>query len=137
MNIGLFNKEYTIRRFSDPENVKGYYTAHHSDFIASLHVHPMGNDEQNALPEGVRHSKSLEGHGDIELRTANEWTGQKGDLLYYHGDWYECISCQLWDHTVLSHYNYQFSMVPTDACGTIDTEVPPLMAPYLHTGGDC
>lgn len=26
----------------------------------------------------------------------------------YEGKWYECKSCQLWDHTILSHYESEF-----------------------------
>ena len=48
-----------------------------------------------------------------------------GDLLYYMGDWYECTAAQPWDHTVLSHLNYQFCLVPTDGTRASDIEDPP------------
>lgn len=44
MNITLFNKKYWVRRFKEPQNIRGYITADHEDFVASLHVHPMGSD---------------------------------------------------------------------------------------------
>ena len=39
MNITLFNKKYWVRRFKEPQNIRGYITADHEDFVASLHIH--------------------------------------------------------------------------------------------------
>ena len=114
MNITLFNKKYTIRRFKEQKEYKGYLVAEHEDFVASIHVHPTGSDQIQALSEGERRVTRLEGHGNIQLLTADQIKDQKGDLLLYRGEWYECISSQLWDHTILSHYNYQFVLVPSD-----------------------
>ena len=128
MNITLFNKKYWVRRFKEPQNIRGYITADHEDFVASLHIHPMGSDAMIALPEGERKMKHLEGHGTDVLIPASEATGIKGDLLYYMGDWYECTAAQPWDHTVLSHLNYQFCLVPTDpaTAGKTQQEIPPI-----------
>ena len=134
MNIRLFNKNYWIRRFGHQRIVKGYLVSGYEDIAASLHVHPLGTDSIQALPEGLRHTKRLEGHGEIQLNTADETTNTKGDLLYYHGDWYECISCQLWNHTLLSHYNYQFVLVSNDSAGTTDLE-PPVGDPIIILSG--
>ena len=134
MNIRLFNKLYWIRRFGKQKNVKGYLTSGREDFGASLNVHPLSTDQMQALPEGQRKVKRLEAHGEVELVVADEKQNHKGDLLYYHGDWYECVSSQVWDHTILSHYNYQFVLVPSDSSGTIDLE-PPTGEPALQTKG--
>lgn len=123
MNITVFNREYWIRRFEAMQETRGYMYAPHKDFVASLHVHP-GQDSVSAQPEGARKITRLEGHGNQALQTANQKTGVKGDLLYYQGDWYECVSCVMWDHTMLSHYNYQFSLVPSDASGNNDLDPP-------------
>lgn len=142
MNIRLFNKNYWIRRFGVQREVKGYLTSGYEDFVASLNVHPLGTDAIQALPEGERKLKRLEAHGEVALLVGDEETGRKGDLLYYHGDWYECVSSQMWDHTILSHYNYQFILVPTDAGGTVDLElptgdpIPPEQIPPEGEGGD-
>lgn len=125
MNIRLFNKTYWVRRFGEQKVVKGYVTSGYSDFQASLHIHPLSTDQQQALPEGERTIKRLEGHGEIKLLMANQDLNRKADLLYYHGDWYECVDCQLYDHTILWHYNYQFTPVPRDAARTPDIEKPP------------
>ena len=125
MNITIFNKNYWVRRLGEQKVIKGIVTNGKTDFIASLHIHPTSTDQQMALPEGERKIKRLEGHGSVVLKTANQDTGEKGDLLLYFGDWYECVSAQLHDHTILSHINYQFTLVPRDAAGTIDTANPP------------
>ncbi|MCD8397537.1 MAG: hypothetical protein LUD12_10240 [Lachnospiraceae bacterium] len=75
----------------------------------------------------------MEGHGTDILVAANQDAGVKGDLLYYHGDWYECVSAVEWDHTILNHWNYKFSLVPKDAAGTVDLEEPD---ENLDDGGD-
>lgn len=134
MNITLFNKKYWARRFGEQKEIRGYFTAGHRDFVASLNVHPMGADQMQALPEGERKLKRLEAHGSDELIVANQDTGVKGDLLLYDGDWYECISAQKWDHTILSHLNYQFVIVPNDAARSVDTVNPPTADPATWKG---
>lgn len=136
MNITLFNKKYWVRRFGEQKEVRGYFTAGYSDFIASLNVHPMGTDQMQALPEGERKLKRLEAHGSDVLIVANQDTGVKGDLLLYGGDWYECVSAQKWDHTILSHLNYQFVIVPNDASKSVDTANPPTADPATWKGED-
>ena len=74
MNITLFNKKYWVRRFKEPQNIRGYITADHEDFVASLHIHPMGSDAMLALPEGERKMKHLEGHGTDVLIPASRAT---------------------------------------------------------------
>ena len=125
MNIRLFNKPYIIRRFGEQSEVKGYLTADHEDFLVSMDVSPSGTDVNQALPEGERRIKRLQGFSETPLRVSNQDEGIQGDLLYYHGDWYECVSAQEWDHTILCHWNYSFTLVPYDAAGTIDTEDMP------------
>lgn len=125
MNIKLFNRDYLIRRFSEQHEVKGYLVSDYRDFYVSLHVHPSGGEQPQANPEGIRKVKRLEAHGsDEKLLAANPATNQKGDFLYFDGDWYECISAQEWDHTILSHVNYTFVLIPPDAAGSSDTDQP-------------
>lgn len=133
-NIRIFNKNYVVRRFCEQKNINGYLTASYEDFVASMNVHPLSTDAMQALPEGERKVKRLEGHSSVALVTADEKSNRQGDLLYYHGDWYECVSAQMWDHTLLSHLNYQFILVPTDASGTPDT-APPSIEPDASGGG--
>lgn len=121
MNITIFNKEYRVRRFEEQRIVKGYVTTPHYDFTASLHLHPASPETISSLPEGERAILRLEGHGTDVLRASNQDAGTKGDLIRYHDNWYECVSAVEYDHTPLSHWNYQFVIVPNDIAGTIDT----------------
>lgn len=125
MNIGLFNREYWIRRFGDQVNINGYLSCGHSDQKISMHIHPLSSEQIQALPEGERGIKRLEGHGVVVLNTANTTINRKADLLRYKGEWYECVSSECWDHTALSHWNYQFIVLPKDTANTEDTANPP------------
>lgn len=129
MNIRIFNKPYWIRRFTPQVEYKGYLSASHTDKVASLNVHPAGNETISALPEGERKIRRLEAHGEVKLLAANQETGVRGDLLLYHGDWYECVSCVYWDHTLLTHYNYEFVIVPSAEAKSDDLKDPPTEDP--------
>ena len=60
---------------------------------------PESLAEMQALPEGQRKMKRIEGHGMEPLLVADEKESRKGDMLWYRGDWYECVSSMLYDHT--------------------------------------
>lgn len=125
MNITIFNRKYWVRRFGEQVNVKGFLKTTHKDIVVSMHVHPVGANTMQALPEGERMVKRLEGHNcDTEIFASNQDSGRKGDLLFYGGAWYECVSAVLWDHTILSHWNYQFTLVPLDSANSIDLSAP-------------
>lgn len=115
MNILIFNRSYTLRRFGQPVEKNGYLHSSHLDMKVSIHVHPAGGDSVQNDGAGGRVSRHLEGHGNIRLNVADQNIGTKADCLYYHGDWYECVSCQYWDHTILTHYNYSFTLIPQDS----------------------
>ena len=135
MNITMFNKKYWVRRLGTQTIISGYIaTTQHEDFVVDMNVHPAGSDQQQATPEGERRIKRLDGHGTCNLRVANHDTGVKGDLLYYGGEWYECVNAQTWDHTVLNHTNYSFVLVPTDAAGSTDVLSPPSGDPAAFVG---
>jgi hypothetical protein len=124
MNITLFNREYTIRRFGEAKQVRGYITAGYTDIKVKMHVHPLGYNAVQALPEGERLVQRLEAQTSEALVVADHDSGVKGDLLWYRGRWYECTSFADYDHTLLSHGNYQFVVVPTDSSGCTDTDAP-------------
>lgn len=132
-NITLFNKKYVVRHFGEQENINGYLASTYTDCIVSMNVHPLSSDQVQALPEGERNVRHLEGHSSDILTTADQKTNTQGDLLYYKGDWYECTSAEEWDHTVLSHRNYKFVLVPNDASNSTDL-APPTLNPDGNGG---
>ena len=135
MNIKLFNKPYWLRRFGTPVEVKGYLSETKEDIVVELNVHPLGTDQLQALPEGERTVKRLEAQSSVPLVATNENAEVKGDLLLYHGHWYECVSSQAWDHTLLSHWNCQFVLVPTNGPRAADIQNPPSAEPTTARGG--
>lgn len=124
MNIRLFNRKYTIRRFSEQKNVRGYFISPFEDFTVSMDVSPSGTDSMKSQPEGQNVVSYLDGWGETELRTSDIRAGTRGDMLWYDDDWYECVSCRKWNHTLLSHFNYHFAMVPRSEPRTGCLEAP-------------
>lgn len=131
MNIRIFNKKYWLRHFQPQVEYKGYLSASYSDRVVSLNVHPVGAETIAALPEGERKTRRLEAHGEEPLTAGNQETGVRGDLLFYFGDWYECVSSVYWDHTILTHYNYEFVIVPKEEAKSGDLDNPPLSDPNI------
>lgn len=124
MNIRLFNRNYWARRFGEQVNVDGHLVSPFSDFVISAHLHPSGSDEMQANPEGQRKVKHIEGHSDQELIPADQSTNRRGDMVYYNGSWYECTRAQLFDHTILSHYNYAFAQIPLERASAREYAAP-------------
>jgi len=112
MGIGIFHRPYTIRKHGPQVNVGGYTSASHDDIIVRLNVQPQAPDEYVGDPSGERTIKSLKSWGSDKLASANEYTGIRGDMLFYHGIWYECTSSVMWDHTMLAHYQSNFVALP-------------------------
>lgn len=114
MLFSFFKKDYIVRRFGEETVVNGVSGAPHTDSVVALEdVQPLSSDELQALPEGERTIRHIKSIGSTKFTTADEDAGTPGDWLYYRGQWYECKSCQYWDHTILSHYESEFVAVPT------------------------
>ena len=92
--------------------VNGYPSAPYTDGTALLNVQPLSSNDLQALPEGERTVKRVKAYGSERLASADEYLGIPGDRLYYHGLWYECKSSVMWDHTLLSHYESEFVLLP-------------------------
>ena len=114
MLFSFFKKDYIVRHFGEETVVNGVSGAPHTDSVVALEdVQPLSSDELQALPEGERTIRRITSIGSTKFTTADEDAGTPGDWLYYRGQWYECKSCQYWDHTILSHYESEFVVVPT------------------------
>ena len=120
MYIGLFKRRYTIRHYGPQAIVNGYASAPYTDMTARLDVQPLSADDLMALPEGERTVKRVKSYGPDKLISANEFSGTPADRLFYGGYWYECVSSVMWDHTILSHYKSEFTLLPQR-----DQEEPP------------
>ncbi len=112
MNIAIFNRKYTLRRYG----ADGTY----EDSVISVHLHASENGGGSPWPETKGIVRQISGHGMVPLREADLAGGTRADrVLYSDGRWYECTSCVLYDHTSLAHYNYSFIVVPEDVVDTI------------------
>lgn len=109
MLFSFFKHDYVARRLKEDVYSGGYAApGGHEDFVVTLNVQPLSSDELQALPEGERTIKRIKAIGVNQFNPTDEETGTQGDRLYYEEKWYECKSCQLWDHTILSHYESEF-----------------------------
>lgn len=127
MLFGFFKHQYVARRLEPDTNCGGYSApGGHEDFLVTLNVQPLSSDELQALPEGERTVKRIKSIGETKFKPADEETGTEGDRLYYDGKWYECKSCQTWDHTLLAHTEAEFvEMAPgSEGIGPPEVEVP-------------
>lgn len=127
MLFGFFKHQYVARRLKPDTNYGGYSApGGHEDFLVTLNVQPLSSDELQALPEGERTVKRIKSIGETKFKPADEETGTEGDRLYYDGKWYECKSCQTWDHTLLAHTEAEFvEMAPgSEGIGPPEVEVP-------------
>lgn len=119
MLFSFFKKDYIVRRFGEETVEKGVSGSTHEDSVVALEdVQPLSSDELQALPEGERTVRRIKSIGSTKFTTADEESGTPGDWLYYNGRWYECKSCQLWDHTILAHYESEFVVVPSSPATT-------------------
>lgn len=125
MLFGFFKHDYVVRRLKEDVYCGGYAApGGHTDSVATLNVQPLTSDELQALPEGERTVKHIKSIGEEKFTPADEETGTQGDRLYYEGKWYECKSCHLWDHTILSHYEAEFVEMSPGSEEPPEVEVP-------------
>jgi hypothetical protein len=120
LNIRLFKKKYTIRRYDPQTIINGYAFASYTDFIVRLNVQPLTPDDLLALPEGERTVKRVKSYGPDQLQSADEFTGTPGDRLFYFGHWYQCMSSDFWHNTPLGHFQSDFVVLPQK-----EQEAPP------------
>lgn len=106
--MDIFKKEYVLRQFEKQVVLKGYASAGYQDVILKLNVQPLGTKEILALPEGIRGMKRLTVIGSVEIHTADDRNGILSDRLFYKGNWYECESSEVWDHTPVGQTNATF-----------------------------
>ncbi len=112
MSIGLFKRSYTVRRYGKQTIKNGYAASPWDDITVMLNIQPLTSNELRTLPEGERTVKRIKAFGPDHLTSADEFAGTLGDRLFYNGQWYECKSSVMWDHTPLSHYRSEFVILP-------------------------
>lgn len=115
----LWRKEYTLRTFGVQKTKKGYAsTKEYTDTVVKLDVQPDTGTQLQVLAEGERRTMRLYTFGDFPIKTADQKTGIRADMLFYAGRWYECVSSVLHSNTPLAHYKSAFLSVPESANAT-------------------
>ena len=112
--INIFKKPYTIRRYGQQTITGGYASAPYTDFRTQLNVQPLSAKEVMALPEGERAAKRLKSFGKVKLAHSEDSGETPGDRIFYNGEWFECVSADMWDHTLLSHWRSEFILLPAN-----------------------
>ena len=109
--IGIFRKQYTIRKYLPQVIERGYASSQCIEITSQLNVQPLSTDELRALPEGERTVKKIKSYGSDQMASADASTQTPGDRLFYHGQWYECVSSEQWEHTILAHYRSEWVLL--------------------------
>ena len=114
MPLGIFWKPYVVRRREPQKVIDGHAASAFSDMTMYLDVQPKNPNRFEGNEEGDFTVKRLRAWGGDELTSADELTGTPGDLLFYKGRWYECVSCVDWHNTPLGHFQSEFTALPSD-----------------------
>ena len=111
--FGLWRKPFTIRRHgAQVIGDNGLTSETYEDIVFTLNVQPVAANQFEAQPAGDITVKRLKTWGADKLISAEENSGTPSDLLYYDGLWYKCTSSVKWDHTLLRHFQSDFTILP-------------------------
>lgn len=109
-----FRKPQTITRTTAGaySNVTGYFVdGVTSNLTIQASVQPMSGEDMKTLPEGKRLSDFVKVYTDSDLQVLGEVAGLIADRLAWRGHTYECISADVRQMDVISHFKYIFSKV--------------------------
>lgn len=107
MAIRIWKRPYTVRRFSEPQNVRGYVKDTYTDMTAMLDVQ-MTDDSAQMREDGDAPVMRLKAFGDLRFNVADRATGAKPDWLWFDGKWFECRSSRLSRNTFIKHWTSSF-----------------------------
>ena len=105
--MNFFKRPYIIRRYSAPQNVRGYVSIPYEDMTLPMDVQTM-SDEARTTPDGTESVQRLKVFCDVEILTENEHAQQKADRLWFQGKWFDCQSSRLSENTPLRHWTATF-----------------------------
>ena len=114
MPLDIFRKSYVVRKREPQKVINGHAASAFSDINVRLNVQPKTPNKLESNEEGDLTVKRLNAWGNDELASADELTGTPGDLLFYKGRWYECVSCVERHNTPLGHFQSEFAAMPSD-----------------------
>ncbi|MCD8201912.1 MAG: hypothetical protein LUD47_07600 [Clostridia bacterium] len=116
----IWKHNYILRMYKRAQIVDGYFLNDaYEDKEVLLDVQSSSSNIQHT-PQGDKETKSLTSYGNFPIQTASAIQGYRADLLWYDGEWYECSSCQWYEHLPTRHWTATWQRVSES-----DQEPPP------------
>lgn len=107
-----FRKPQTITRTTAGSYVNGVFVdGVTSSITIQASVQPMTGEDMKTLPEGKRLSDFVKVYTSSDLQVLGEVAGLIADRLSWRSHTYECISADVRQMDVISHFKYTFSKV--------------------------
>ena len=103
----FFKKPRTVRRYSEPKNVKGYISIPYEEITLPMDIQTLENVDITTQ-DGTTSVQKLKAFCDEPILTENANLQQKADRVWFQGKWFDCLSCRLSENTPLKHYTATF-----------------------------
>ena len=105
--MNFLKRNYRLRRFLEPELVKGYFSIPYEDKTLPMDIQTL-EDEVETTQEGRRSIQRLRVFCDFEILVEDDEKKQKADRVWFQGKWFECQSSRLSENTPLRHWTARF-----------------------------
>ncbi len=103
----FLKRPYTLRRYMEPEIVRGYHSIPYQDRTLPMDVQTM-EDVVITTEDGSESVQRLKVFCDSEILVESQDKRQKADRLWFQGKWFECRSSRLSENTPLRHWTATF-----------------------------
>lgn len=105
--MNFLKRPYLLRRYSQPEIVRGYSSIPYEDRTLPMDVQTL-EDMVITTPDGSKSVQRLKVFCDSMILVENEGQQQKADRLWFQDKWFECRSSRLSENTPLRHWTATF-----------------------------
>lgn len=105
--MNFLKKNYTLRRYSEPQYVQGYSSIPYEDKMLPMDIQTLEGVVETTS-DGRRSIQRLKVFCDLEIFVEDEGKQQKADRIWFQGKWFECQSSRLSENTPLRHWTATF-----------------------------
>lgn len=105
--MNFLKRPHLLRRYSQPEIVRGYSSIPYEDKTLPMDVQTL-EDVVITTPDGSKSVQRLKVFCDSIILVENEEKQQKADRLWFQDKWFECKSSRLSENTPLKHWTATF-----------------------------
>jgi len=110
--MSSFRKIYTVTRQAANSYVSGLpVDGATSTFDIQASIQPVSGEDMKTLPDGRNVNDMIKVYSDTNLQVSDEANRLEPDKLTWRGKVYECVSVDVRQMDVISHYKYYFSRV--------------------------